>query len=251
MLNSKNVVFDFKLVNTKESINKFNYINTIDLKTSINNISNNLTMHLYKKGLNNLQHGEIKHLCNSLFKPMYASNFSDILDSHSASIVENSFDDIIGFIKDNIDPSIKGISLVEENGVNKFKVNSSKFDKAQDLTSYGDGLQRIFEIALAFAYCKDGVLLIDEFETAIHKSLLLKFTKFMQVLADKFNVQLFLTSHSKEAIDAFVNNGYKNEDISAYLLDRNSEKGYKYIKGDRLKYLIDSIDLDLRGDDNE
>ena len=25
MLNSKNVVFDFKLVNTKESINKFNY----------------------------------------------------------------------------------------------------------------------------------------------------------------------------------------------------------------------------------
>ena len=43
-----------------------------------------------------------------------------------------------------------------------------------------------------FAACRNGVLFIDEFETAIHYSLLLEFTKFTQQLAERFNVQVFL-----------------------------------------------------------
>lgn len=49
------------------------------------------------------------------------------------------------------------------------------------------------------------VLCIDEFETAIHYSLLVDFTKFIQELADIFNVQFFNLHYLKECIDAFVN----------------------------------------------
>ena len=128
-------------------------------------------------------------------------------------------------------------------------MSSSKFDKAKDLTSYGEGLQRIFEIALSFAYCKNGILLIDEIETAIHKSLLIDFTGFIQKFAEKFNVQVFITSHSKECIDVFVKNDYKNNnDLMAYLLKNNNGSfSYKYIDGERLKILVDDINLDIRG----
>jgi AAA15 family ATPase/GTPase len=70
-------------------------------------------------------------------------------------------------------------------------------------------------------------------------------------LAVKFNVQVFITSHSKECIDAFVNNEFKNDEISAYLLENKDNKiTTKYVGGDRLKYLIENIGLDIRGNQN-
>jgi len=120
-----------------------------------------------------------------------------------------------------------------------------------ELTSYGEGLQRIFEIALAFLSCKNGVLLLDELETAIHYSLLVDFTKFIQELAVNFNVQVFITSHSKECIDAFVDNEFNNGEISAFFL-KNENNNIKAISvtGEKLKHYIDSINFDLRGKNN-
>ncbi|MEA3227759.1 MAG: AAA family ATPase [Campylobacterota bacterium] len=120
------------------------------------------------------------------------------------------------------------------------------------MTTFGEGLQRVFEISLAFASSKNGVLLIDELETAIHKSLLIDFTQFIQELSERFNVQVFITSHSKECIDAFVKNGHKdNSELIAYLLEnKDSKYSYKYIDGDRLQSLVESMDLDIRGEKN-
>lgn len=105
-----------------------------------------------------------------------------------------------------------------------------------------------FYIALSFAACRNGVLFIDEFETAIHYSLLLQFTKFTQELSERFNVQLFLTSHSSECISAFLNNGYKNEDITGFQLSKKDGKVVvKSAEGARFDYLIKNVDLDIRG----
>jgi len=86
---------------------------------------------------------------------------------------------------------------------------------------FGEGLQRVFYIALQFASAKNGVILIDELENGLHYTLLESFTKFIQELAIKLNVQVFLTTHSKETIEAFVTNGFKNEDINFYRLTEN------------------------------
>lgn len=68
-------------------------------------------------------------------------------------------------------------------------------------------------------------------------------------LAEQFNVQVFLTTHSKECIDAFIENGYRHEDITAFAL-REKEDGTiesKYVDGLRLASLLESINIDIRG----
>ena len=196
---------------------------------------------------------KIEVLCNSIFKSPYFYNKNEIVNTHYKNVQLKEFSLIVDFIKEHIDTNINDIELTEKNDIKRFLVDTDIFpEKSVDITSYGEGLQRIFEIALSFAYCKNGVLLIDELETAIHYSLLVDFTKFIQELARKFNVQVFITSHSKECIDAFVQNNVYNEDISAFLLEnKNGNITTKYIGGDRLKYLTENISLDIRGSTNE
>ena len=188
---------------------------------------------------------KVELLCNSIFKSPYFYNQKELIETYSKSLKSGELEEIISFIKEHIDSNIEGIS---HDGIDTFIVKHKIPTNSPELTSYGEGLQRIFEIALAFINCKNGVLLLDELETAIHYSLLVDFTKFIQELARKFNVQVFITSHSKECIDAFVNNEFKNDDISAYLLENKDNKiSTKYVGGDRLKYLIENISLDIRG----
>ncbi|MCA0780484.1 AAA family ATPase [Vibrio vulnificus] len=197
----------------------------------------------------------VERLCPAVFKSPYFFEFNNILRDHSTSVQVKDADGktainlIVEFLSE-VDSTIDDIRLVEDGEIKRFIVESTKFTyKDLDITSYGEGLQRIFYIALGFAASKNGIICIDEFETAIHYSLLLKFTKFVQQLSEKFNVQVFLTSHSKECIDAFLLNEYSNDDISGYLLqtESNGEIKAKNVKGERFKSLIDTINLDIRG----
>jgi len=160
---------------------------------------------------------------------------------------------VVEFIR-KIDSAIIDIRFTDEGELKRFIVESEKNNFSNfDITTYGEGLQRIFYIALSFAASKNGVLLIDEFETAIHYSLLVEFTSFVQQLSATFNVQIFLTTHSNECISAFVNNGCDNKIISGFQLNNNNERiTYKEVDGERLQYIIDSLGIDIRGgSDNE
>ena len=176
-------------------------------------------------------------------------NQKEIINTHSKNVELKVFNLMVEFLKDTIDNNIQNVEFTELENIKRFLVDSKAFsDSAVPITSYGEGLQRIFEIALSFAYCKNGVLLIDELETAIHYSLLVNFTKFIQELAVKFNVQVFITSHSKECIGAFVENGVHNEDINFYTMIRDSEDKIQTIIYDN-KSLINELkqDLEVRG----
>ena len=192
---------------------------------------------------------KIEVLCNSIFKSPYFYNRNEIINTHYKNVQVKEFSLIIKFIKEHIDNNIDDIELTEKNEIKRFLVDTKIFpEKSVDITSYGEGLQRIFEIALSFAYCKNGVLLIDELETAIHYSLLIDFTKFIQELAVKFNVQVFITSHSKECIKAFVNNDSHNEDINFYTMVRDADNKIQTINYDN-KSLWNELEqnLEVRG----
>ena len=78
------------------------------------------------------------------------------------------------------------------------------------LTSMGDGINRILTIILALVNCKDGVFLLDEFETGLHYTVQQQLWQMIFRLADMLNIQVFATSHSRDCIDSFVsanNNG--------------------------------------------
>ncbi len=234
------------------------YIASYKLDAKVDSRTLNNTIHTFGYETLKRDNSKVEHLCNAIFKSPYFYNLNEILQTYTKSIEYKTEDGklainmVIQFMK-SIDSSINDIRLSDSNDIKRFIVDSDKFtEKNLDITNYGEGLQRIFEIALSFAYSQNGILCIDEFETAIHNSLLKSFTEFIQKLADMFNVQVFLTSHSKECIDAFVNNDYNNDEISAYFLENiDNEIITKFVKGERLKYLVDNLDLDIRGNTNE
>lgn len=71
------------------------------------------------------------------------------------------------------------------------------------LSSLGDGVTRYIAILCAIWASKDGVLLIDEIENGIHYSNYPTLWKLIHQASMDANCQLFITSHSKECIEAF------------------------------------------------
>lgn len=197
---------------------------------------------------------KVRNLCYSAIKSPYFYSFNEVLKTHERSVRIKDEDGktaiqlIVNFLK-NIDSKVKYIELTQvEEGIKRFIVDAEELGDNLDITHYGEGLQRIFEIALAFAYCRNGVLCVDEFETAIHYSLLVRFSQFVQELAVKFNVQVFITTHSKECISAFIENDYHNDDIAFFTLVRDKQNKVQSIYYDA-KNLQSSLenDLEIRG----
>lgn len=229
------------------------YITSVQARGVVEDRSALMQLHLYGRNPPRREYETIQHICRSIYSSPYYYQPEELSQLYSRVVETKSngkmiYEKVLEFIR-KIDPGINNIFLVEENGEKSFKVDSERFrDRNVELSSYGEGLVRVFELALSISNCRNGVLLIDEFETAIHYSLLVEFTRFIHELADEFNVQVFITTHSKECIDAFVKNGYRNTEISAYLVKDTEEKvAVKNITGENLEYLVDSISFDLRG----
>ncbi|EIV5417576.1 AAA family ATPase [Klebsiella aerogenes] len=201
---------------------------------------------------------QVSHLCSSSFKSPYFYDIEDSISDYNRSVElkvqsseglsQTAINLVIDFMK-RVEESIVDIRYTEDMDVKRFLVESKySSERSFDLTTYGEGIQRIFYIALAFASCRNGVILIDEFETAIHFSLLKEFTRLTQELAETFNVQVFLTSHSRECIEAFVENGYKTQDVTGFqMVNQGNQIISKRIVGERFKYLVETIALDIRG----
>ena len=186
-------------------------------------------------------------LCRSaLTSPFSANRPGTLARCNKASLEAGTKQRIIDFIKRHVEPGLRNIELADR--FNRFMVSHDDFDKAPDLASFGEGLRRVFEIGLLFAGVRGGVLLIDEFENAIHKELLMKFTRLVHELAVDLNVQVFLSTHSKEAIDAWVLNEYRIDDIVGYAISRtDGGAGVSRYDGSKLFKLHNAVDFDLRG----
>ena len=187
-------------------------------------------------------------LCRSALTSSFWSNRLDTLvRANEAALATGSKAKVIEFIRERVDAHLINIELVDEQ--RRFLVSHQDFDRAPDLSSFGDGMRRIFEIGLLFADVRGGVLLIDEFENALHPELLTAFTRVVQELAVEHNVQVFLTTHSKEALDAFILNDYATDDIAGYALCRGGENGVavRRFDGEKLVRLHQALDFDLRG----
>ncbi len=186
-------------------------------------------------------------LCRSAFTSPFSANRPDTLERcYSDSLEAGTKQKVIDFIRKRVDSGVQNIELADRE--NRFVVTHDNFERSPDLSEFGDGLRRIFEIGLLCAGVRGGVLLVDEFENAIHTGILTEFTRLLQELARELNVQVFLTTHSKEAIDAFVLNEYETADVVAYAINRtNVGVAAKRFDGNRLKSLHDAVDFDLRG----
>jgi hypothetical protein len=125
-----------------------------------------------------------------------------------------------------IAPDIMAVSMVGGESQRQTRtaiVRSSGFKRPVPLRSFGDGLNRLFGILLSLVNAKDGFLLIDEFENGMHHTVQLDVWRGILRLAKLLNVQVFATSHSWDAIEAFQK--AVGEDPEVGVLVRLTRKG--------------------------
>lgn len=145
------------------------------------------------------------------------------------------------------DERIIGVEVVNERG--RIIPYVELHDKGLvPLSIFGDGLKKVLALASALVRAQDGILLIDELETGIHKDALRQVGKWLIQAAHEFNVQVFLTTHSGEAIDAVLQGAENNlDDITVFRLEHFRERIYaKKYDGYKLYKIRNNQGLDIR-----
>ena len=217
----KSSILILKLEDEDTNFNKEGYLSSIYLKAQFSEDKLESFSRLFSY-TDEKFYTKINIICNNAYSsPFSIQNKSDLSKHYARAVEKDILNDILIFIQKHIDKDLKDIRFIDKY-VSTFKVNHKH--GTRDLSSFGEGLQRVFYIALQFASAQNGVILIDELENGLHYTLLEDFTRFIQELAIKLNVQVFLTTHSKETIEAFVSNGFENEDISYYLMLENKRE---------------------------
>ena len=222
---------------TLSNVSKVRLQNTSVLQT---------TMRLYAGHDNQMNYSILMNLCRSIFTSPYRKDRDMLVEIHGKVVELGRFKILLDFLKESFDEAIESIELTNIGGLMRFMVKSRYNATPLELTKYGEGLQRIFEISLYMLYCTDGCIFIDELDSAIHKNLLGNFVTFIDHLSKEFNVQVFISTHSKECVDT-LSAKISSDDISAYrLTSHGRDYDVNYCDGKELRNLIENFDFDIR-----
>ncbi|WP_175612817.1 AAA family ATPase [Fusobacterium mortiferum] len=158
-------------------------------------------------------------------KTVYVSPFQHIESTvYLNDILDNPilFQDMLEVLKE-FDKDIISINAGKIGNTVVYKVLSKQ--KAIPLNVYGDGMKKAILLISAVVSAKNGILLLDEFETAIHTSAMNKVFTWILKTCLKLNVQLFLTSHNKEAIEKVLSCSEELQShINLYTLYKKEDK---------------------------
>jgi hypothetical protein len=105
-----------------------------------------------------------------------------------------------------INPDIVAVSMVGGENPRHLRTamaRSNRISRRVPLRSFGDGLNRLFGIFLSLVNAQNGLLLIDEVENGMHYSVQLDLWRSIFRLSRDLNIQVFATSHSWDAVEAF------------------------------------------------
>jgi ABC-type branched-subunit amino acid transport system ATPase component len=93
--------------------------------------------------------------------------------------------------------------------------------------SMGDGIWRMLGIALSLVNAENGILLIDEIDTGLHYSVLSKMWHLVQQTAQRLNIQVFATTHSRDCYEslASISNDFVsvNSSVTIQRVERDIE----------------------------
>jgi AAA15 family ATPase/GTPase len=103
-----------------------------------------------------------------------------------------------------IDPNIENLEILSQDGRRLSVYLQHQKMGLAPITLFGDGVQRILDIALSLLNVQNGILLIDELEVGIHTSALQTVFTWLVETCREYNIQLFATTHSLEALDAVL-----------------------------------------------
>jgi AAA15 family ATPase/GTPase len=125
-----------------------------------------------------------------------------------------------------LEPRIQRIGLVSRpNSINAIKLRLLDESNPVSLSRLGDGMRRLFGIAMALSVTKSGYLVIDEIDTGLHYNVQTDMWRLVLETAKRLNVQVFATTHSWDCISAFQSAMEEMEDPAIGKLIRLDARG--------------------------
>ncbi len=133
-----------------------------------------------------------------------------------------------------IQPDIERLAWLSHSrpGAGGMFVKLQGSDRRFPLGSMGEGIKRLLVLAMSLVKSAGGYLLVDEIDTGLHYSVMVKMWKLVVETARRLNLQVFATSHSLDCIQALAGL-YESEpdvrdDISLHRIEKGAEVSIRY-----------------------
>jgi hypothetical protein len=149
------------------------------------------------------------------------------------------------------DPDVLDIDIRSDSGYRPAVYLSHRRLGNVPLSIFGDAMRRSVLLSSTISRIQPGgVLLIDEVEAGIHADAQPNFFRWLISAAQQRNIQLFLTTHSLEAVDAMLSSmpaDASEDGLVVYKLERDEQNvNAKRVAGDLLRRLRFDRGLDIR-----
>ncbi|MEQ8467374.1 AAA family ATPase [Coleofasciculus sp. E1-EBD-02] len=180
-----------------------------------------LSENFYKKSL--------LHLPNSSSESIWLTNelteVRDLARLWDKIILTPKEDKVIEALR-TLDPNIQRLSFTSnQNFYSDILLKVEGKTEPLPLSSMGEGMGRILNLAMAAVTVENGFLLVDEIETGLYYESQTDMWRLMLEIAQQLNIQIFATTHSWDCICAFQEALDELDDPSVGKLFRLSRKG--------------------------
>ncbi|RYD45959.1 MAG: ATP-binding protein, partial [Verrucomicrobiaceae bacterium] len=105
-------------------------------------------------------------------------------------------------------------------------------DQRIPLGSMGEGINRLLVLSLNLVNAAGGYLLVDEIDTGLHHSVMMKMWRLVTEAAKRLNVQVLATTHSLDCVRALASLYEEQQDlrdvISVHRIERKAERSVTY-----------------------
>lgn len=167
-----------------------------------------------------------------------------LMDSLDAVLEQDKRAELIEVLK-LFDPEVENFEVIGKD--RNIKIFAKNRKQPLSLYDYGNGMYKAFYIASAALLCENGIFLVDEIEAGIHKKALKKFIHYLMEVCKQRNIQLFITTHSLETLDLFLENKEERNRIVAYnMKNQGTQTKVRRYSGEKLEQLRRSMGLDIR-----
>ena len=148
-----------------------------------------------------------------------------------------------------LEPDIESIHLLPGNwSMDNVLVDRQSGGPRIGIGSFGEGMRRLLDLALALIDSANGVLLIDEIDTGLHWTVMEDLWRFVVNASRQSNVQVFATTHSYDCLKGLAslmeNDADLASDVSLQKIERALPQAVT-LRGEQIPVAIEQ-DIEVR-----
>ena len=221
------------------------YQRNLEITTSVNGIENNIYMALGKEGGISIQ----SLLPNQSTKVRYISTWANVNPYNNAAILWSNIvakpeEDLALEALKILEPSLERIAVAASPIPGIFaRIKGS--NERIPIGSFGDGIQHILILSTQLVSAAGGTLLIDEIDTGLHFNTMVKIWDFILSTAEKYDVQIFSTTHSQDCLRglAIAMQNQKENSVTLHRIEQNNPESVIYTPNEIISATDNNIEV--------